>query len=109
MSDVAGVGKSEGDGLGDERGGDVGEGKIRVHHRVELGLNACGVECCPHDGWRSLVAVASYLHKDDEQQRVGQLYLYDLRRRSAGAQSGEGEGDDDAHSVGGGTMAQARP
>lgn len=54
------------------------------HHAIELSLNACGVECCPHSTHRGLVAVASYLHRpgggeDDEPgTRVGQLYLYDL-------------------------------
>ena len=55
----------------------------RRHHAVELELNACGVECCPHDAHKGLVAVASYLHRpgdeDTPQSRVGQLYLYDLR------------------------------
>ena len=56
-----------------------------VHHTVELGLNACGVECCPHAEHRDLVAVASYLHQpgddDEPQSRVGQLYLYACRTR----------------------------
>ena len=53
-----------------------------VHHALELGLNACGVECCPHPAYRRLVAVASYLHRpgddDEPQSRVGQLFLYNL-------------------------------
>jgi len=63
-----------------------------VHHTVELGLNACGVECCPHAEHRDLVAVASYLHQpgddDEPQSRVGQLYLYALApgREDAAAQ-----------------------
>ena len=63
-----------------------------VHHTVELGLNACGVECCPHAEHRDLVAVASYLHRpgddDEPQSRVGQLYLYALapRREDAAAE-----------------------
>ena len=69
----------------------------RRHHAVELELNACGVECCPHDAHKGLVAVASYLHQpgdeDTPQSRVGQLYLYDLRP------SGARGGDDDADAV----------
>ena len=68
----------------------------RRHHAVELELNACGVECCPHDAHKGLVAVASYLHQpgdeDTPQSRVGQLYLYDLRPSGArgGDEGGEG-------------------
>ena len=70
-----------------------------VHHEVELGLNACGVECCPHAGYTNLVAVASYLHRpgddDEPQSRVGQLFMYDLARADpaadADASAGAGE------------------
>ena len=52
------------------------------HHTLEVGLNACGVEMCPHASHRSLCAVASYLHRpgdeDEPQSRVGELYLYSL-------------------------------
>ena len=33
-----------------------------THEKVQLGMNACGVECCPHAAYKRLVAVASYLH-----------------------------------------------
>ena len=53
------------------------------HHELEVGLNACGVEVCPHASHRQLCAVASYLHRpgdeDEPQSRVGELYLYQLR------------------------------
>ena len=52
------------------------------HHELEVGLNACGVEVCPHASHRQLCAVASYLHRpgdeDEPQSRVGELYLYQL-------------------------------
>jgi len=52
------------------------------HHELEVGLNACGVEVCPHASHRQLCAVASYLHRpgdeDEPQSRVGELYLYRL-------------------------------
>eukprot|EP00227_Mantoniella_beaufortii_P016805 CAMPEP_0197588924 /NCGR_PEP_ID=MMETSP1326-20131121/10039_1 /TAXON_ID=1155430 /ORGANISM="Genus nov. species nov., Strain RCC2288" /LENGTH=81 /DNA_ID=CAMNT_0043153803 /DNA_START=233 /DNA_END=474 /DNA_ORIENTATION=- len=62
--------------------------KVKVHHAIELGLNACGVECCPHAPYRRLVAVASYLHRpgdgdDQPQSRVGQLFLYNLTRSAS--------------------------
>mgnify|MGYP004416677925 CR=1 FL=1 len=67
----------------------------RRHHAVELELNACGVECCPHDAHKGLVAVASYLHQpgdeDTPQSRVGQLYLYDLRPSNARGDDGDAE------------------
>ena len=85
-----------GDGVG--AGGETSAAPFpRRHHAVELELNACGVECCPHDAHKGLVAVASYLHQpgdeDTPQSRVGQLYLYDLRP------SGARGGDDDADAV----------
>ena len=74
----------------------------RRHHAVELELNACGVECCPHDAHKGLVAVASYLHRpgdeDTPQSRVGQLYLYDLRPSDESGDRGDitETGGDDA-------------
>ena len=62
-----------------------------THEKVQLGMNACGVECCPHAAYKRLVAVASYLHVpvDDAdadggggmESRVGQLYLYNLNKK----------------------------
>jgi diphthamide biosynthesis protein 7 len=62
-----------------------------THEKVQLGMNACGVECCPHAAYKRLVAVASYLHvpgDDDDadggggmESRVGQLYLYNLNKK----------------------------
>ena len=72
----------------------------RRHHAVELELNACGVECCPHDAHKGLVAVASYLHQpgdeDTPQSRVGQLYLYDLRPSNARGDDGDANAVTDA-------------
>ena len=72
----------------------------RRHHAVELELNACGVECCPHDAHKGLVAVASYLHQpgdeDTPQSRVGQLYLYDLRPNNARGDDGDANAVTDA-------------
>ena len=69
----------------------------RRHHAVELELNACGVECCPHDAHKGLVAVASYLHspgdEDTPQSRVGHLYLYDLRPSGESGDATETGGD----------------
>ena len=45
----------------------------RRHHAVELELNACGVECCPHDAHKGLVAVASYLHQPGDEDKCGLL------------------------------------
>ena len=70
------------------------------HHTLEVGLNACGVEMCPHASHRSLCAVASYLHRpgdeDEPQSRVGELYLYSLAPSSdddAAADDDDGETD----------------
>jgi hypothetical protein len=70
----------------------------KLHHAVQLGLNACGVECCPHASYRRLVAVASYLHlpgnDDTPQSRVGQLFLYNLAPLRSGLLGGDaGDGD----------------
>ena len=69
------------------------------HHTLEVGLNACGVEMCPHASHRSLCAVASYLHRpgdeDEPQSRVGELYLYSLAPSSGDAAAA----DDDAPKV----------
>ena len=79
----------------------------RRHHAVELELNACGVECCPHDAHKGLVAVASYLHRpgdeDTPQSRVGQLYLYDLRPSDESGDRG------DITETGGDDAAEAPP
>jgi diphthamide biosynthesis protein 7 len=90
-----------------------------VHHAVELGLNACGVECCPHAPYRRLVAVASYLHQpgddDQPQSRVGQLFLYNLAP-AAGADAADevggdknGDRDGDVDKAAGWTFAPAAP
>ncbi|MDA9097746.1 hypothetical protein N9L76_02300 [bacterium] len=67
------------------------------HHALTLPLNACGVECCPHEQHRGLVAVASYLHRpgdeDNPGSRVGQLYLYDLEPIANVDGDGDVEGD----------------
>jgi diphthamide biosynthesis protein 7 len=70
------------------------------HHTLEVGLNACGVEMCPHASHRSLCAVASYLHRpgdeDEPQSRVGELYLYSLAPSSDDAAADDDDGDTDA-------------
>ena len=59
----------------------------RTHHALELAVNACGVESCPHEPLAGVLAVASYLHVpgDDSnpQTRVGELNLFRLRSRDA--------------------------
>jgi len=59
----------------------------RTHHALELAVNACGVESCPHEPLAGVLAVASYLHVPGDESnphtRVGELNLFRLQSRDA--------------------------